>query len=44
MRNTNFLAQAQTRTYSYSYTLLLEFVLKLAFIAVRQYGKIANEV
>ena len=32
------LTQAQTRAYSYSYTFLFEFVLKLASIAVRQYG------
>lgn len=31
-------AQAQTRVYSYNYTFLLEFVFKLASIAVRQYG------
>ena len=31
-------AQAQTRVYSYNYTFLFEFVLKLASIAVRQYG------
>ena len=38
MRHTNFQTQAQTRVYSYSYTFLFEFVLKLAFIAARQYG------
>ena len=32
------LTQAQTRVYSYSFTFLFEFVLKLASIAVRQYG------
>ena len=31
-------AQAQTRGYLYNYTFLFEFVLKLASIAVRQYG------
>ena len=38
MRRTNSLTQAKTRVYSYSYTFLFEFVLKLASIAVRQYG------
>ncbi len=38
MMRTNSLTQAQTRVYSYSYTFLFEFVLKLASIAVRQYG------
>lgn len=38
MRRIDSLTQAQTRVYSYSYTFLFEFVLKLASIAVRQYG------
>ena len=38
MRGIDSLTQAQTRVYSYSYTFLFEFVLKLASIAVRQYG------
>ena len=38
MRRTNSLTQAKTRAYSYRYTFLFEFVLKLASIAVRQYG------
>lgn len=38
MRRIDSLTQAQTRVYSYSYTFLFEFVLKLAYIAVRQYG------
>ena len=38
MRRIDSLTQAQTRAYSYSYTFLFEFVLKLASIAVRQYG------
>lgn len=38
MRCIDSLTQAQTRAYSYSYTFLFEFVLKLASIAVRQYG------
>ena len=38
MRRTNSMTQEQTRIYSYSYTFLIEFVLKLASIAVRQYG------
>ena len=38
MRCIDSLTQAQTRVYSYSYTFLFEFVLKLASIAVRQYG------
>ena len=38
MRRIDFLTQAQTRVYSYNYTFLFEFVLKLASIAVRQYG------
>ena len=38
MRRIVPLTQVQTRAYSYSYTFLFEFVLKLASIAVRQYG------
>ena len=38
MRCIDSLTQVQTRVYSYSYTFLFEFVLKLASIAVRQYG------
>ena len=38
MRRIDSLTKAQTRAYSYSYTFLFEFVLKLASIAVRQYG------
>ena len=38
MKRIDSLAQAQTRANSYSYTFLFEFVLKLASIAVRQYG------
>ena len=38
MRRTNSLTQVQTRVYSYNYTFLFEFILKLASIAVRQYG------
>lgn len=38
MKRIDSLTQAQTRVYSYSYTFLFEFVLKLASIAVRQYG------
>ena len=38
MRCIDSLTQAQTRDNSYSYTFLFEIVLKLATIAVRQYG------
>lgn len=38
MKRIDSLPQAQTRVYSYSYTFLFEFVLKLASIAVSQYG------
>ena len=38
MRRIDSLTQAQTRVYLYNYTFLFEFILKLASIAVRQYG------